>query len=94
MAEFSNWLLNVGEGKINEPNDGIVDIKIPSDFLITQFDDPVLAIIKSTYPNLLDNYLDYDYLSSRAILASTIEVVDQVNSVVLNMLPGNTLLSI
>jgi ATP-dependent DNA helicase PIF1 len=89
MSDFSNWILKVGEGKINEPNDGIVDIKIPPELLIMTFEDPILAIIKSTYPNFFDNYLDYDFLSCRAILASTIEVVEKVNCVVLDMLPGN-----
>jgi ATP-dependent DNA helicase PIF1 len=90
MTDFSNWILKVGEGKINEPNDGIVDIEIPPELLIMNFDDPILAIISSTYPNFLHHYLDYDFLSCRAILASTIEVVDKVNSVVLDMVPGNT----
>ncbi|KAK2397537.1 ATP-dependent DNA helicase PIF1 [Trifolium repens] len=88
MAEFSEWLLKVGEGRLNEPNDGVVEITIPQEFLIMEFDDPILGIINNTYPNLMDSYMDYDYLSSRAILASTIEVVDKINSVVLGLLPG------
>ncbi|KAK2394370.1 ATP-dependent DNA helicase PIF1 [Trifolium repens] len=81
-------LPGVGEGTLNEPNDGVVEIKIPQEFLIMEFDDPILGIINNTFPNLMDNYMDYDYLSSRAILASTIEVVDKINSVVLGLLPG------
>jgi ATP-dependent DNA helicase PIF1 len=88
LSEFSKWILDVGEGKIGEPNDGVVDIKIPQELLITEFDDPILSIIQSTYPNLLDNYLNYGFLSSRAILASTIEVVDKINQKVLSLLPG------
>jgi ATP-dependent DNA helicase PIF1 len=86
--EFSKWILKVGEGKIAEPNDGIVDIEIPQELLITNFDDPKLAIVNSTYPNLLHNYLNYDFLSSRAILASTIEIVNEINEFVLQLLPG------
>jgi len=56
--------------------------------LITDFDDPILAIIQSTYPNFLDNYKSYEYLKSRAILASTIEIVDQINDYVLDLMPG------
>jgi ATP-dependent DNA helicase PIF1 len=88
IAQFSNWLLNVGEGKISEPNDGYAEIQIPTEMLITDFDDPILAIIQSTYPNFLDNYKSYEYLKSRAILASTIEVVDQINDYVLDLMPG------
>lgn len=46
--------------------------------LITQFDDPVVTIVKSTYPDFPANWRDYDYLKSRAILASTIEMVDKM----------------
>jgi ATP-dependent DNA helicase PIF1 len=88
MAEFSKWILSIGEGKCGEPNDGIVDIEIPAELLITNFDDPILAIVNNTYPELLANYLNYDYLSARAILASTIEVVEQVNNFVLQLIPG------
>jgi len=88
IAQFSKWLLDVGEGKISEPNDGYANIPIPTEMLITKFNDPILAIIESTYPNFLDNYKSYDYLKSRAILASTIEVVDQINEYVLGLMPG------
>lgn len=75
IEEFSNWLLSVGEGKISEPNDDYADIPIPNDMLILEYDDPVLAVVESTYPNFLDNYKSYDYLKNRAILASIIEVI-------------------
>ncbi|MCH93411.1 helicase-like protein [Trifolium medium] len=48
----------------------------------------MLAIVNSTYPKLLDRYLDYEFLSNRAILASTIEVVEEINEFVLGLLPG------
>jgi ATP-dependent DNA helicase PIF1 len=88
MAEFSRWILDIGEGRLGNPNDGVTDIEIPQDLLLTNFDDPILAIVNSTYPDLLHNYLNYDFLSARAILASTIEVVDKINNFVLGLLPG------
>jgi len=88
ISEFSNWLLSVGEGKVSELNDGFAEIPIPKDMLITEYQDPLLAIVQSTYPDFLDNYQSYDYLKSRAILASTIEVVDQINEYILGLMPG------
>ncbi|XP_045797949.1 uncharacterized protein LOC123892172 [Trifolium pratense] len=88
IESFSNWLLAVGEGRISEPNDGIAQIEIPDDLLITNFDDPIKGIVDSTYPNFLQNYKDYEYLLNRAILASTIEVVDSINDYMLNIMPG------
>jgi ATP-dependent DNA helicase PIF1 len=88
LAKFSEWILNVGEGKLSEPNDGYADIEIPSELLILEYDEPIPAIVKSTYPNLLEQYKCQKFLQSRAILASTIEVVDQINMYILSMIPG------
>jgi len=93
ISQFSSWLLSVGEGKINEPNDGYAEIQIPKEILITDYSDPILAIINNTYPNFLDNYKSYEYLKIRAILASTIEVVDQINEYVLGLMPGTILIT-
>lgn len=46
LKNFSNWLLKVGEGKLSEPNDGIVEIDIPTEFLIHDFDNPIKAIFR------------------------------------------------
>ncbi|XP_058751157.1 uncharacterized protein LOC131624213 [Vicia villosa] len=36
IADFSNWLLQIGEGKISEPNDGFADIELPHELLINR----------------------------------------------------------
>lgn len=90
LADFSKWMLMVGDGKISEPNDGYAEIEIPKEFLITEFDDPIHAIVESTYPNIIQQYKNEKFLHSRAILASTIEVVDEINDFMLCMIPGNS----
>ncbi|XP_058784470.1 uncharacterized protein LOC131659275 [Vicia villosa] len=90
IDQFSKWLLKLGEGRLCEPNDGHAEIDIPREILIEQFDDPIVAIVDSTYLAFLDNHRSFGYLKSRAILASTIEVVDQINNHVLNMMPGES----
>lgn len=77
-------------GKISEPNDGYAEIDIPSELLITNFADPIEAIVKSTYPSLMENHKNEDFLQSRAILASKVDVVDQINEYVLQLSPGTT----
>lgn len=89
LKNFSDWLLKVGEGKLSEPNDGIVEIDIPAEFLIHDFDNPIQAIFQSTYPDFLNYYNDPQYLQSRAILASTIECVEEINDYILSLIPGN-----
>jgi len=58
LEVFSKWILNVGDGKVFEPNDGYADINIPSNLLITNFDDPIQVIVHSAYPDLVKNYKD------------------------------------
>ncbi|RZB65388.1 hypothetical protein D0Y65_041441 [Glycine soja] len=60
-----------------EPNDGYVEITIPDEFLINDYNNPLEEIVNRTYPNLLQFYNNPEYLQSRSILASTIEVVDK-----------------
>ncbi|XP_058741856.1 uncharacterized protein LOC131614261 [Vicia villosa] len=89
IADFSKWLLDIGEGKVSEPNDGFADIELPPELLITDYTDPIVAIVNSTYPDFVQNYQSNNYLKSRAILASTLEVVDQINRHVLDLMPGD-----
>lgn len=44
------------DGKICEPNDDLVDIEVPKEILISNFEDPIRATVDNTYPNLLKNY--------------------------------------
>ncbi|XP_045817402.1 replication protein A 70 kDa DNA-binding subunit A-like [Trifolium pratense] len=73
---------------MSNPNDGNAEVDIPPELLITNFDDPIGAIVQSTYPNLLSQYQNGQFVQSRAILASTVEAVDQINDYVLKILPG------
>lgn len=85
---FSDWILQVGNGKVSEPNGGYVEIDIPEDLLIRDFVDPIQAIVISTYLDLFQNYTSPNFLRCRAILASTIEIVDDINDFITNLLPS------
>jgi ATP-dependent DNA helicase PIF1 len=91
LKKFSDWILKVGEGRLSEPNDGYAEIEIPKELLLVDYADPISAIVESTYPNLVDKYKCPKFLQSRAILASTIDVVDQINTYVLSKIPGTSL---
>ncbi|XP_058759185.1 uncharacterized protein LOC131632457 [Vicia villosa] len=85
ITEFSKWILNVGDGKISEPNDGLVDIEIPPELLI-----PILRILSKL---LLKAHIPIWFMYSKMlhiykIFASTIEVVDKINHYVLDLIPG------
>ncbi|KAF1864033.1 hypothetical protein Lal_00031190 [Lupinus albus] len=88
IREFLEWILNVGDGKLSEPNDDCVEVDIPDELLILHFDNSIEAIVSSTYPDLHLHYNDEQFLQCRAILASTIDIVDQINEYVLSIIPG------
>ncbi|KAL5158552.1 hypothetical protein HKD37_15G042998 [Glycine soja] len=70
-------------------NDGYATIEIPAHLLITEYDDPISAIVKSTFPDLHQHHNNPQFFKSRAILASTNEMVEQINDYVLSFIPGD-----
>ncbi|EOA12327.1 hypothetical protein CARUB_v10007922mg [Capsella rubella] len=88
LAEFSRWLLDIGDGKINEPNDGEVEIEIPEDLLITAAEEPIQAIVKEIYGNSFAKEKDPKFFRRRAILSPRNEDVDKINQYMLSQLPG------
>ncbi|KAL0716058.1 hypothetical protein Bca4012_065380 [Brassica carinata] len=65
---FSEWILAVGDGNINNPNDGIVDIDIPEDLLIKECDDPISLIVKEVYRGSADGVSDKESFSEKGQL--------------------------
>ncbi|XP_028805759.1 uncharacterized protein LOC114760646 [Neltuma alba] len=83
-----DWLLDIGDGCIGLPHDRMTEIEVPDDFLIMDCHDPLQSIVKATYPDLLHHLANSEYLTNRAILTPTVEVVDQINDYVCSLLPG------
>ena len=76
---FSQWLIDIGDGKLGKGDDGLYDIEIPSELLITNFTDHIKAIVAHTYLDIKHKYKDEEFLKSKAIIATTNEVIDQIN---------------
>ena len=87
VKKFADWLLQVGEGKLGNSQDGIAEIEIPESILITEDIDPLQSIVKYTYPDLLQHLLDSSYLIERVILSPTMAIVDEINSHILSLIP-------
>lgn len=47
LRSFSEWILDVGDGKLSEPNDGEALIYILEEFLILNANEPIEAISKA-----------------------------------------------
>lgn len=90
IKEFSEWILDVGDGKIAEPNDGKALIDIPEKFLITDVDDLIAAISKKVYgdPKLLKDKKKPKFFQKRAILCPTNDDVYKINEYMLDNLEG------
>ncbi|XP_031090985.1 uncharacterized protein LOC115995982 [Ipomoea triloba] len=79
MGEFANWLASIGDGTIGEDNDGYVEVDIPSEMLLKSNGDPIATIVNSTFLDFNSGISDGSCFHSNAILAPTLEVVNEVN---------------
>ncbi|KAJ4910556.1 P-loop containing nucleoside triphosphate hydrolase protein [Raphanus sativus] len=86
-----NWILKIGDGKLSEPNDGEAEIDIPSEFLITDSEDPIEAISTSIYGDTasLHEKKEAKFFQERAILCPTNEDVNMINEYMLDRLDGD-----
>ncbi|CAA7014728.1 unnamed protein product [Microthlaspi erraticum] len=89
ISDFSDWLLDVGDGKLSEPNDGEAEIDIP-ELLITASNDPMEVISNEVYsdPDMFEVDKDPRYFQDRAILCPTNDDVDLINQFMLRKIPG------
>ncbi|XP_074297083.1 uncharacterized protein LOC141627761 [Silene latifolia] len=63
-----------------------VDLELPADLLIEDVKNPIKTLVDVTYPDLLAQLWNPEYLQERAILAPTHEIVESVNEYVLSLI--------
>ncbi|XP_019163585.1 PREDICTED: uncharacterized protein LOC109159928 [Ipomoea nil] len=85
LAAFANWIAAIGDGQVGGPNDGHAKVEIPQEHVLKTNSDPIRAIVESTFPMFSEHQHDGNYLIGRAILAPTLEVVDEVNEYMSSM---------
>ncbi|XP_074373466.1 uncharacterized protein LOC141713790 [Apium graveolens] len=94
IAEFSKWVLDVGDGTLpNIHPDDVVhdpDVSIPEKFIIRSQNKPIKHIVDTIYPNISKNITNPDYLKKRSILTPTNAIVSDINSYILDLIPGTT----
>ncbi|XP_074278534.1 uncharacterized protein LOC141602119 [Silene latifolia] len=89
LRKFSKWLLEIGGGIAGGENDGEVDLELPADLLIQVVTNPIKTLVDVTYPYLLAQLWNLEYLQQRAILAPTHGIVESVNEYVLSLIKKN-----
>ncbi|XP_031091013.1 uncharacterized protein LOC115996011 [Ipomoea triloba] len=88
LEEFANWLTSIGDGNIGVDNDGYAEFDIPSKLLLHFNGDPISTIVQSTFPNFTGANIDGSCFKNSAILAPTLEVVNEVNQYMSNLTQG------
>lgn len=89
LQEFSQWILDIGDGKIGDANDGEALIDIPEEFLILDIDDPIEAISTAVYgDSTFLHEKEPIFFQERAILCPTNEDVNMINQHMLDKLDG------
>ncbi|XP_076934194.1 uncharacterized protein LOC143600366 [Bidens hawaiensis] len=88
IKQFTDWLLDIGQGNLGGPNDGEATITIPEDLLIKDSLDPMSDLIDFVYPSMLDRFNDLTYFQERALLAPLNGVVQEINDRILAYFPG------
>jgi hypothetical protein len=96
LQNFNNWILSVGNGTNTETNtitaednEDIKTIKIPTDMLIQTARNRIHALVEFVYPNFNENFCKPEYIKERAILATTSDIVDEINNYILDLVPGD-----
>lgn len=89
LKRFADWVLKIGNGEVTTPSDSTAtyeedDILFPPDFCDPDTENFVDNMIKWTYPDFLTQYKSPRYLSHRAILTPTNQIVSHLNSVIVD----------
>ena len=95
LSDCSEWILKIGVGKLAEPNDGEAMIDIPSEFLITDSENPIVAISTAIYSDTasLHEKKEAMFFQEIAILYPTNEDVNMINDYMLDRLDGRFIYS-
>nr|XP_040256258.1 uncharacterized protein LOC120973983 [Aegilops tauschii subsp. strangulata] len=85
---FSEYLLRIGDG--TEETIGDDYVHLPEDIVIayTDDDEPINKLIKDVFPSLHTNARSREYMSTRAILSTKNEHVDDLNDKMISRFPG------
>ncbi|XP_055918690.1 uncharacterized protein LOC129950794 [Eupeodes corollae] len=83
---FSQQLLDIGNGEV-EFNQNTQCIRLPDNFCIVV--ETKNDLIETVFPDKINNYLNHNWLSNRAILAAKNVDVDLINYQIQQLLPGD-----
>jgi ATP-dependent DNA helicase PIF1 len=90
IRDFANWILKIGNGDMVADEDGQSIMDIPDELCIPQCDNPLQALVDFVYPGIVNNIDNQRIFEEKAILAPTLDYVEQVNEYVLSLIEGES----
>ncbi|XP_057756085.1 uncharacterized protein LOC130975280 [Arachis stenosperma] len=93
LRSFSDWILQIGEGRCGTVVNDKLFVDIPSDLIISVLENPVEDIVNTIHPNLVKNFRDPSFFQDRPILAPTVDNVEEINNYIIRCsgLPNHSL---
>jgi len=92
MSDFAQWVLDVGEGRVPaHRKDGETEdtwIHIPDDVVILPEGDKIAAIVDAVYNEFDIFFSSVPYLAQRCIVCPVNTVVDELNEIMVDRVPG------
>ncbi|XP_057760443.1 uncharacterized protein LOC130980819 [Arachis stenosperma] len=88
LRSFSYWILQIGEGRCGTMVNDKLFVDIPSALIMPVLENPVEDILNTIYLNLVQNFRDPSFFQDRAILAPTVDNVEEINNYIVDLLPG------
>jgi ATP-dependent DNA helicase PIF1 len=86
---FADYMLRIGNGTEEVNEDG--DVRLPDEICVSytgDFEKDLDTLIESIFPNLNENMANKDYITSRAILSTRNDWVDDINLKMIIMFQG------
>ncbi|XP_039787285.1 uncharacterized protein LOC120653653 [Panicum virgatum] len=95
MDKFAQWVLQIGEGRIPmtaKNNRQLEDdwIQIPQNYVLSPNGPKIPAIATAIYDDFHLFYASMPYLAQRSIICPVNTIVDEINSFMLDKVPGCT----
>ncbi|XP_031120473.1 uncharacterized protein LOC116023609 [Ipomoea triloba] len=79
IERFAAWLADIGNGILGGPNDGHGKVEIPEEMLLPSNGDYISTIVDTIFPMFRQGGSNLQQMENRAILAPTLDVVNEVN---------------
>jgi ATP-dependent DNA helicase PIF1 len=55
LKEFADWILKIGDGKMDQDENGEAKINIPEELCVQDVDKPLMSLVDFVYPNIVAN---------------------------------------